>query len=178
MRGSSESPFPAEDLATIEEMKKPIKEEIFINKLFKLDIYEPLKKDRIYFVGVDTSNGYGKDNTAVTVFDPYTIKPVAEFKSPYIGVVQTIKFITTLIKHHIPKSILCIERNFNGEAIMDSLKLTDIRSNLYFDNDKDLVSSGLDDKLDSEGMLKLESARRKLYGVWTGDKSREVMIHV
>ena len=176
MRGSSESPFEPEDLAAIEELKRDIIEEIFINKLFKLDIYTALNRNRIYFVGVDTSNGYGKDSSAVTIFDPYTMEPVAEFASPYIGVVQLTKFIYTLIKRYIPKSILCIERNFNGEAILDSLKLTDIRSNLYFDNNKDLIGPGVDDKLDTEGMLKLESARRKLYGVWTQGKSREIMM--
>ncbi len=176
MRGSSESPFEPEDLAAIVEFKREIIEEIFINKLFKLDIYETLKKDRIYFIGVDVANGYGEDNSAVTIFDPYKIEPVAEFESPYIGVTPLTKFLYTLVRRHLPKSILCIERNVNGEAILSALRQTDIRSNLYFDNDKDLIGPGIDDKLDADGLLKIQAAKRKLYGVWTQGKSREIMM--
>ncbi|NNV04690.1 hypothetical protein, partial [Brevibacillus sp. MCWH] len=72
MRGSSESPFDQEDLVAIQDLKKPIKEEIFINKMFKLDIYDELKRDKVYIVGVDCAQGLGEDNSAVTVLDPYT----------------------------------------------------------------------------------------------------------
>ena len=117
MRGSSESPFDQEELQAIQELKKPIKEEIFINKLYKLDIYQPLKRDRIYIVGVDCAQGLGEDNTAVTVLDPYLVEPVAEFKSPYIGISDAIKLLYTLVRKHIPKAILAIERNNVGEAL-------------------------------------------------------------
>lgn len=175
MRGSSESPFEPEELAAIEDLKGKVQEEIFINKLFKLDIYEPIKKDRVYIVGVDVSAGYGQDNSAVTIIDPYTVKPVAEFKSPFIGVTQFTKFLYVLIRKHVPRGILSIERNANGESILDALRNTDIRSQIYFDNTKDLVGAGIDDKLDSQGFLRLEAARRKTYGVYTQGKSRETM---
>lgn len=176
MRGSSESPFDQEELQAIQELKKPIKEEIFINKLYKLDIYQPLKRDRIYIVGVDCAQGLGEDNTAVTVLDPYLVEPVAEFKSPYIGISDAIKFLYTLVRKHIPKAILAIERNNVGEAIIDGLRQTEVRANLYFDDSKDLFN--IDDKLDPQGFLKREAARRKLYGVWTGSKSRDIMLAI
>lgn len=176
MRGSSESPFDQEELQAIQELKKPIKEEIFINKLYKLDIYQPLKRDRIYIVGVDCAQGLGEDNTAVTVLDPYLVEPVAEFKSPYIGISDAIKFLYTLVRKHIPKAILAIERNNVGEAIIDGLRQTEVRANLYFDDSKDFFN--IDDKLDPQGFLKREAARRKLYGVWTGSKSRDIMLAI
>jgi hypothetical protein len=173
MRGSSESPFEPEELSAIQELKGKVKEELFINKLFKLDVYEELKRDRIYIVGVDCAGGLGEDNTAVTVFDPYTQKPVAEFKSPYISTSNAVKFLYTLIRKHIPKSILAIERNNVGTAIIDGLRETEVRANVYFDDTRDPLD--IDDKLDPHGFLKREAARRKLYGIWTGTKSRDIM---
>lgn len=177
MRGSSQSPFDQEDLEALQELVGKIKEERFlIGKLFKLDIYEELRRDRIYIVGVDVSNGYGEDNSAVTIIDPYTLRCVAEFKSPYISVVQFTNFLYVLVRKHIPKAILCIERNTNGESIIDSLKNSPIHHNLYYDNSKDFIASQIDDKLDPDGFLKREAARRKMYGVWTGPKPREQMM--
>ena len=175
MRGSSNSPFQPEDLEIIKEKQGKIIEEVFINKLFRLDIYKPLVKDRIYFICVDVSKGYGQDNSAVVIMDPYELKPVAEFESPYIGVTQLKNFLYTLVKKYLPRSILIIERNENGEAILDGLRYSDIMHNLYYDSDKDLIGSHIDDKMDSQGFLKQEALRRKLYGVWTGTKSRQVM---
>jgi len=174
MHGSSQSPYDPEDLDAIQDRKGTIKEEIYINRIFKLDVYEPLDKKRIYFVGVDVSNGYGLDNSAVTVWDPYTLKTVAEFKSPHIGVKDLIKFLYILVMKYLPRSILAIERNANGEAVLDHLRDSEIRGNLYYDNNKELINN-VDDKLDGQGFIRQEAARRKLYGIWTGGKSRDVM---
>lgn len=174
IHGSSQSPYELEDLQALEEHRGKIREEIFINKIFKLDVYEPLVKNQIYFIGVDVASGYGADNSAVTVFDPYKMKTVAEFKSSNIGVKALIKFLYILVKKYLPASILAIERNHNGEAVLDHLRDTDIRGNIYFDNSKD-PTADLDEKLDKSGFLQIEAAKRKLYGIWTGQKSRELM---
>lgn len=176
LHGSSDSPFDPTELAAINDYKGKIKEEIFINKLFKLDVYEELKKDMVYIVGVDVSAGYGEDNCATTILNPYTLKPVAEFKSPFIGTTNYTKFLYVLIRKHIPKGILCIERNSYGENILDALRQTEIRGQLYYDKAKDMIGNNIDDKLDEMGMLKLEAARRRYYGVYTEGKSREVMM--
>jgi len=177
LHGSSDSPYEPEDLDAIQELKGKILEEIFINRLFKLDVYEKLDKNRIYFVGVDVAGGYGADNSAITVWDPYVRKTVAEFRSSNIGVKDLIKFIYVLVKKHIPRSILFIERNYNGEAVLDHLRDTDIRGNLYFDNSKDPMAD-LDEKVDKNGFLSVEAARRRLYGVYTHGKSRELMFEI
>ena len=174
MHGNSQSPYDPEDLDAIQDRKGTIKEEIYINRIFKLDIYEPLIKNRIYFIGVDVSNGYGLDNSAVTIFDPYELRVVAEFKSPHIGVKDLIKFLYILVMKYLPRSILAIERNANGEAVLDHLRDSEIRGNLYFDNSKDLVNN-VDDKLDGQGFIRQEAARRRLYGIYTNGKSRDIM---
>lgn len=178
MRGSSESPFEPEELEALGELRGKIKEEIFINKLFKLDVYESLKRDRVYLVGVDVATGTGGDNSAVTIVDPYTLKVVATFKSSLIGVHGLQQFLYVLVRKYIPKAILCIERNHNGEAVMDNLRQTEIRLNIYFDNSKDMLGSRLDDKVDAQGFLRQEAARRRFYGVYTSGKSREIMINL
>lgn len=180
IHGSQLSPYDPEDLESIMDKEGTILEEIIINQLFKVDIYTALEKTKIYFVGVDVANGYGSDNSAITIFDPYTFKTVGEFKSAHIGVKQLIKLIYVLIKKYIPRSILIIERNANGEAVLDHLRDTDISINLYHDNTKDLVGGSLDDKVTPSGMrvLEHEAARRRLYGVYTQGKSREIMFSI
>lgn len=177
IHGSTESPYEVEDIEAIVDNKGTIKEEIFILRLFKLDVYEVLNPDICYFVGVDVANGYGykADNSAVTIFNPYTLRPVAEFKSPNIGVKNLIEFLYVLIRKYIPKSILIVERNANGEAVLDHLRTTDVLPNIYFDNSKDMVGSNIDDKLDAHGLLIQEAQRRRWYGVYTHGESRKQM---
>lgn len=178
MRGSENSPFAPEELEALQELRGKVKEELMINKLFMLEIYEALKRDRVYLVGVDTSSGYGIDNFAVTVTDPYTLKIVAEFQSPYIGVTDMWKFLYSLVRRYIPKAILCVERNHNGEAIMDALRHTDISHTIYFDDTKDPLADSMIEKLDSKGFLQMQAARRRLYGIWTGGDSRLTMLSI
>lgn len=178
MRGSSDSPFEPEELEVIESKKGKIIEEIFINKFYKLDIYEKIDKKQLYLIGVDCASGGGGDNSAVTVFDPYTQKAIAEFRSPLISYNNLKHFLYILIKRHIPRGVLCIERNHTGDAIIDDLRRTDIAGNIYFDSNKDLVGDGINDRLDSKGMLQLDAARRKMYGVYTTTKARNVMMDI
>lgn len=173
MRGSSESPFEAEELEAIQELvKKPV-DELFINGVYKVDIYKPLDPNRIYFVSCDCGAGLGRDNSAMTILDPYELEPVAEFKSPYIGTFEYAKFLRTIVRKHIPKAILMIERNNIGTAIIQHLMETEISHRIYFDDTLDTTSAI--DKLDPQGFLKQEALRRRTYGIWTGSKSRDIM---
>lgn len=174
MRGSSESPYDEEDMAIIDERRGTVKEEIFINGLFKVNLYETLKKNRAYLVGVDIADGYGEkgDSSAVLIFDPYEEKPVGEFKSSLISVDQLKKFLETLVRKYIPNAILCIERN-KGAALISLIHRSSIRSRLYFDNNKNLIE--IDQKTDPRGFLVTDAARRRSYGIWTGTESRRIM---
>lgn len=172
---SSLSPFSPDDLLALEHYVTSPIEERYIMPDYKLDIYEKINKEKCYFVGVDVSNGYGQDNSAVVVFDPYEMQIIAEFKSPFIGVPDLIKFLRILIKMHIPRGILCIERNMNGESVISFLRKSDVRHAIYYDHQKELCDSQIEDKLDNKGLLKLEAARRRLFGVYTQGKSRTAM---
>ncbi|WP_304576733.1 hypothetical protein [Romboutsia ilealis] len=176
MRGSSDSPFDEEDLLALQELNPEIVEEHMIAEFYKLDVYKKLNKDVSYIVGVDVSNGYGQDNTAVTILNPHTLEIDAEFKSSLISTTNLKKFLFILVRKFVPKCILAIERNHNGESVISDLRETAIAPNLYYDNTKDPLGSTVDSKIDAKGFLVQEAQRRKLYGVWTGTNSRKQMM--
>lgn len=174
MRGSSLSPFEPEELEVLKNyMQKPVHEE-YINKFFKVDFYDEIKRDRIYFLGMDFAEGLGQDSTTMTLMDPYTFKPVAEFKSPYIGTKDTVQLVYVLVRKYAPRSIIIPERNRGGAVIEGMLSNPHLRSNVYFDDS--MTTFDIDEKLDNQGFLKREAAKRKMYGVYTDRNSRPAMI--
>lgn len=175
MRGSSESPYAPEDLDEIDQKRGTVIKELFINGLFKVNLYEELKRDRHYLVGVDVSDGYGGDNNAMIIFDPYTLTVVGDFKCPYASTTMLARFLETLVKKHIPNAILCIERN-RGAGLIATLHESPIKNRLYYENNKNLIK--IDERLDPRGFLKADAAMRKLYGVWTGTESRSEMFRL
>lgn len=178
MHGSENSPFDPVDIAALGERKGKEIETFFLCEFYKFSVYSPINRSEPYLVGVDVSNGYGQDNTAIVIYDAHEEKVVADFSSSVIGIPQLERVLIALIKNVIPFGILCIERNMNGEAVISHLRETSIYGSLYFDSDKDLVAAGVDEKLDGDGFLMAEARRRKLFGVWTAGKSREAMINL
>ena len=178
IRGSSDSPFDQEDIEYIMNSTKSVIEELFILEYFKFDVYTPLNRNTPYIVGIDCSTGTNEDNNAITVIDPYTEEPVADFKCPYIGETKYEQLIMTLVKEHIPRAILCIERNSVGDGIIDHLLNSSIRQNLYYDKNKDLVEDNLKDSSTITSMLKKQADQKKFYGVYTGPQSREDMMAI
>lgn len=177
IRGSSDSPFDTEDLDTINGLQKEILEEVLLNRIFTVRLYERINKNIPYIIGVDVSTGTNNDNTAISIIDPYNERAVGEFKSPLIGVVDICTFLRLLIKNVIPKGILCIERNSLGDAVIEMLKRTEVSPNLYYDSDAYLINNP-DERLDEKGFIKREAENRKVFGVQTNGKSREIMITI
>lgn len=178
LRGSTDSPFEQEDIEYItESMRKPI-DELFILDHFRFDIYAELNRTTPYLVGIDCSTGTNGDNNAITVIDPYTEEPVAEFACPYIGETMFEKLIMELVKKHIPRAVLVIERNSVGDSIIDHLLNSPIMQNLYFDKGKDLVEANMEKNQTVTSMLKKQGEKKKFYGVYTGQESRKDMMAI
>ena len=175
LHGSNLSPFELEDLQTIEEFKRPVKEEIFINEVFRIDVYKELSKYKTYILGMDCSTGIGIDSTAFTLIDPEDLKPVAEFNSPYIGTTDAARLLVKFVTKYVPRTIICIERNSVGTAIIDNLMETVIRPLVYFEEPGDIK---VDEKYDQRGFLVQEAARRRSRGVYTGTHSRPLMMRI
>lgn len=178
LRGSSDSPFNQEDIEYItESQRKPIGE-LYILEHFRFDIYEELDRTIPYLVGVDCSTGTNGDNNAITIVNPYTEEPVADFKCPFIGETQYEKLIQELVKKHLPRACVIIERNSVGDGIIDHLMQSPISQNLYFDKARDLVQQNMTDNSTVISMLKKQGERKKFYGVYTGTESRKDMFAI
>ena len=178
LRGSSESPFEQEDIEYITScVQKPV-DELYLLEHFRIDVYEPLEKKIPYLVGIDCSTGTNSDNNAITIINPYTERPVAEFKCPYIGETLFEKLIVELVQKVISRAIVIIERNSVGDSIIDHLMSSSIAHRLYFDKNRDLVQENLNASSKVESMLKKRGEMKKYYGVYTEGESRKDMMAI
>lgn len=178
LRGSSQSPFSQDDIDYIVGQINAVQEEIFLLDHFRMDVYKTLNKRTPYIIGVDCATGSGGDNFAITVLDPYTVRPVAEFACPYIGETMFEKLLLDLIRNHLPYGVLCIERNSVGDGIIDHLMNSPIAQNLYRDKGADLVELNMKNLDTVESMLKKHGTVKTFTGVWTGAQSREDMMAI
>lgn len=178
LRGSDSSPYPREDIDAIIEMEHIPIDEFYLQEYFRVDVYEKLDKKIPYLVGIDCSTGTLKDNNSMTIINPYTLNVAAEFESSFIGETMYENAIKELVLKHIPKAILCIERNHVGDSIIDHLLMSPIAGNLYFDKDKDLMAKTMYDNENHESMLKKRAYEKTFYGVYTEGKSRERMFAI
>lgn len=177
LHGSSLSPFPQEDIEYIVETQhKPI-DELWLMDYYKFDIYKKLERNIPYLVGIDCSTGTGGDYNAITVINPYTLEPDAEFECSYIGETMYEKLIIELVKV-IPRAVIIIERNSVGDGIVDHLLHSPIAARLYYDKSKDLVDETARSNETVESMLKKQSQQKRFYGVYTGSQSRDDMFAI
>lgn len=178
LRGSDTSPYPRDDIEQIiNNEQRPIGE-FFLQDYFRVVYYEELVKKIPYIVGVDCSTGTLGDNNAITIINPYTLKVAAEFECAFLGETAYENCLKELIKKHIPRGVLCIERNSIGDGIIDHLLHSEIVSNLYFDRNKDLLQEKMNDNSSVESILKRKAQEKPYYGVYTQGKSREAMFAI
>ena len=179
--GNSLSPFSEEDITELDEgMRKPV-ESIKFGRggLYQIDFYIPIneiKKNRIYFLGLDPSDGTGSDNYAITVIDPYTFKPVIEFKSQFMSPQGCKELLEYMLSKWIPKAIICIESNRNGLTLIDFLKTSWIKSRIYASPEASMDTMLAKEEYDDIGFLKDQLMRRKYFGVKTTTTSRQMMM--
>ena len=178
IRGSSANPYDPEDIQYIMDvMKKPIGN-IIIDDFYSIDIYEELDPNIPYLMGVDCSTGTNADNNAITILNPYTVRPVAEFSCSYIGETAYERLITHIVKELIPKAVVIIERNTVGDSIIDHLLNSPIMGNLYFDKNRDLVDYNMGRNESVISLLKREAQRKTYYGVYTQHQNRDAMFAI
>ena len=177
IRGTSESPFDPDDLDTINGFRKEPIDEIMVNKIFTLYVYEKLDKTVPYIMGVDCATGVNNDNTVLMIIDPYTLHPVACMKTPLADAVETAQNIIHVVNRYIPKALVAIESNHLGSAIIAILKRSSIAANLYYDIDKAMVPD-VETRLDKHGMVMNDSNNRRFYGVATTATTRPMMMQI
>jgi PHIKZ025 len=177
IRGTSQSPFDPDDLDTINGFRKEPIDEIMVNKIFTLYVYERLDKSVPYILGVDCATGVNNDNTVLMVIDPYTLHPVACMKTPLADAVETAQNIIQVVNRYIPKALVAIESNHLGSAIIAILKRSSIAANLYYDIDKAMVPD-VESRLDKHGMVMNDPNNRRFYGVATTATTRPMMMQI
>lgn len=175
MHGSSQSPFDQDDLDALNDLVREPSQTYLMLDRFKIDIYDKIDKNKIYFIGIDCSASIGRDSNAITIVDPYTEKPVAEYKSPYISSPDFVRLVYAIMKELTPRAVLCIERNHVGTTLIQNLLETEFANNIYYET-ADVTN--IDDKLDPDGFLKAEASNRRIRGIWTGPKSRQAMMKI
>ena len=178
LHGSSLSPYAQEDIDYILSVERQPIDELWIMDYYCFNIYTPLDRKIPYIIGIDCSTGTVKDNNAITILDPYTVEPVAEFECAYIGETKFEQLIIELVEHHLPRSCVVIERNSVGDGIIDHLLNSSISSRLYFDKAKDLVEDRSNDNQTYESLLKHQAKMKSFYGVYTSGASREDMFAI
>ena len=161
----------------VEVQKKPI-DEIWVLDYYKFDIYKKLDKRIPYILGVDCSTGTVGDNNAITVINPYTFEPDAEFECCYIGETKYEQLIIEFVSKYVPRACVAIERNSVGDGIIDHLLHSKIRDRIYFDKAKDLMEDNMQQYETVESMLKKQAKQKTFYGVYTSGASREAMFAI
>ena len=181
--GNSASPFTEEDITELDEgMQKPV-ETVKFGKggLYEIKFYIPraeIRKNRVYFLGLDPSDGTGSDNYGLTVIDPYTFKTIIEFKSQYMAPQGCRELLEYMLTKWIPNAIICVESNRNGITLIDFLKDSWIKSRIYAASEASSESLLIKEEYDEIGFLKDQLMRRKYFGVKTTSTTRQMMMSI
>lgn len=171
VHGSSLSPFKRSDLLyLINHVQEPI-EQIDISKnLCPFLIYEKLKFSTSYMLCVDPAEGLGTDNNAVTFINPYSLKPVVEFRSPYISQPELFDMLCRFMDRYCPKCMIIIEAN-RGRELINLFMNSKYRYQLYYDDNK--IMKEISETVDAHGKLKQAASERRAYGLNTTRSNRE-----
>ena len=176
--GNSASPFTLDEIEDVtSNVRKPIAIKR-VGKIYDILFYEKPKKNRMYFIGLDPSEGTGGDNYALTVIDPYTLQIVAEFRSPYMTVHGCVDLVTWLVDNYFNNCLLIIERNRNGGAVVEEFKRSKLRHRIYSSPKANDDTSRIKDELDENGFIKEEFVKNKYFGTNTTQSTRQVMMNI
>ena len=105
------SPFRKEDLDTIRNLlRAPIGSFMVFNK-YPIIVYERMDPKHVPLIGVDTSGGYQRDSSAITIVDSWTTRVTAEFNCNWIPTLDLAAVILELVSKYMPNAVVNIERN-------------------------------------------------------------------
>lgn len=166
IHGSNMSPFSRNSLIYImNHQKQPIESIDYSKNLCPINIFEKLQLNKPYIMVIDPSEGLAQDNNAMTLINPYTQKPAAEFRSPYISQPEMCRLMCKFLDDYCPKSMIIIENN-KGRELINCFLETKYKFQLYYDDGK--LGDKVIEKTDPYGQLKREAMQRRAYGLWTG----------
>ena len=179
-KSSDNSVYDEESLELIfEKLRKPIgtlalsiKTEEFdidkgsIKQKYIVKIYKELLADKMYFIGVDTAGGLGRDFSTFVIVDPDDMKPIATFKNNKINTSYFSSLLLELIVEYLPKSILFIENNNYGKGVIDNL-IRRIPKSIFYDYK-------VPDKDKTKVSIFSRQNKNITYGIATTTKTRDL----
>lgn len=118
--GSSNSPFPQ---TTFEKIEKDISDPILRDMDGYLKIWKLPENDRVYIMGVDTSEGVGLDSSVVQVMDVTDlncIEQVACYANDKIDPTSFTEVVEEIAKMY-GRPVMAVERNGCGGQVCDRL---------------------------------------------------------
>lgn len=170
VHGSNQSPFKRSDIIYLtKHQKNPIKSLDLQKNFLYFNIYENFKPNIPYILVVDPSEGLMEDNNAVTIINPYSQKPICEFKCNYISQKKMYELLCTLMDQYCPRSMIVIENN-KGRELINYFLDSRYKYNLYYDDSK--LLSNITEKVDKYGSLVQEANQRRAYGLSTTRSNR------
>lgn len=171
VHGSSLSPFKRSDvLYLINHVQDPIEVVDISKNLCPFNIYEKLKYSTPYMLCVDPAEGLGTDNNAVTIINPYSLKPVVEFRSPYVSQPELFDMLCRFMDRYCPKCMIIIESN-RGRELINLFMNSKYRYQLYYDDNK--IMKEISESVDAHGRLKQAASERRAYGLLTSKSNRD-----
>lgn len=176
--GNSNSPFTNDEIEALDAGKLQPMAVKNIGKIYDILFYEKPKKQRLYFLSIDPSDGTGGDNYAITVMNPYELTVTAEFKSPYMTIHGCVDLVTWMVDNYFPNVLIIIERNRNGGAVVEMFKHSKLRDRIYSSPEANADNARIRDKLDENGFIKEEFVRNKYFGTNTTQSTRQVMMNI
>lgn len=187
-RGANGSLFRQSDIDYIQEHTRQPDYDIFIMKKFHLYVYKheiqniDLTSSTPYFdinipylVGIDIASGGDGDNTTLCIVHPYTLEVVGELISPYIGLLDLMRIITTVAKL-IPKCVFCPETNSIGKALVDFVQETNLEHRFYHDPKLDISKNPITmNNNDATTSLRIKAVNKGYIGTYVSPGVREQM---
>ncbi len=164
--------FAEEDLnKMLPFLKDPVTYIYGLNKRFPIAFYEVPDFNLNYILSCDISGGLSQDNSTIDIIHPEDFRIVGTFRNNKIDTDTFKELLKELMTFYFSHSVLVIERNYCGLAILQSLmKDPMIEPRMFRENKEALAEKKL-----SNGTVVKQKTKKVSYGVDTTAKSRAQM---
>lgn len=178
IHGSSMSPFNREDILYLMSRMRKASEaavDIFESGFNNTNvyIYNHLKRNVPYILGIDPSEGLAQDSNAMTIISPYDLSIQGEMKSPYISQPNFAKLIVSFMDRYCPTALIVIENN-KGRELINCLLETKYRDRIWYDKKKLMEVT---EKVKLHGSHSREAFQRRAFGFNTNPTSRSLLMN-
>lgn len=176
INSSANSPFNQADLYYVTTHKiDPIEEIDLTDFLAPILVYETLIKKYHYILSIDPSEGLSRDNIAMTLVNPYTLKVAAEFQCNYMSPPDFADMIIKFMDKFCPRSMIIVENN-KGWELLRIFQKSKYHSQLYYDADK--IGQKIVESSDKYGALRQAAADQRALGFNTSRSTRPLLYSI